>query len=72
MTNDHDQAADKLEAAAQQQMFKFLVRFSDDVLEAAADRLATEASYNLLKDLSFEEYAVVVRKVLTSPIGRAN
>jgi len=55
-----------------QQMFEFLLRFSNDVLEAAAGRLATEASYNLLKDLPYEEYAAVVRKILTLTIGRAN
>jgi len=59
-------------ATEHQQTFEFLMRFSDHVLESAADRLATKQAYNLLKDLSFEEYTAVVRKILTLTIGRAN
>ena len=60
------------EALLKQQTFEFLVRFSDDVLETAADRLCTEAAYNLLRDLSYEEHVAVVRKVMQGNIGRAN
>lgn len=52
-----------------QQTFEFLVRFSDGVLETAANRLCTETAYNLLRDLTYEEYVAVVRKVLTMNMG---
>lgn len=56
----------EVEALLQQQTFEFLIRFSDDVLATAAERLCTEEAYNLLRDLSYEEYTAIVRKVLTT------
>lgn len=59
---------DDMEAMLRQRAFEFLVRFSDDVLETAANRMSSETAYNLLRGLSYEEYALVVRKVLTTTV----
>jgi hypothetical protein len=55
-----------------QETFELLVRFSDDVLETAAERLCSEAAYDMLRDLAYEEFAFVVRNVLIGHLGRLN
>jgi hypothetical protein len=60
------------EIMTSQQMFEFLERFSGDVLSTVADRLSTETAYNLLRGLTYEEYAGVIRKVVMGHVGRTN
>jgi hypothetical protein len=55
-----------------QETFELLVRFSDDVLETAAERLCSEEAYDMLRDLAYEEFAFVVRNVLIGHLGRLN
>jgi Fe2+ or Zn2+ uptake regulation protein len=46
--------------------------FADEIIKALADTLTTETAYELLHGLTYEEWSVVIRKVLTGSIGRLN
>jgi hypothetical protein len=49
-----------------------LHQFADGIIETAANTLTTEVAYELLHGLTYEEWSVVIRKVLTGSIGRLN
>jgi hypothetical protein len=68
---DMDKPSDT-EIMTPQQMFEFFERFSNDVLTAVADQLSTETAYNLLRELSYAEYAGAIRKVIMGYVGRVN
>jgi hypothetical protein len=54
------------------QVAEFLHRFTDDILEVAVTSLATPAAYDALQGLSFEEWSLLIRKILIGCMGRLN
>jgi Fe2+ or Zn2+ uptake regulation protein len=46
--------------------------FADEIIETLAETLATETAYELLHGLTYEEWSVVIRKVLVGSVGRPN